>query len=89
MMFSRNPFQHSYVPYTGKPYIYYNGVPINIPTNYVDNSEPDRYFSPQRTIIRSRLPDNISPVNRSVMMEYPNYREYTQYLRNYDVANNY
>lgn len=28
-MSSRSPSEHAYVPYTGKPYAFYNGIPVD------------------------------------------------------------
>lgn len=49
---SRKPTQHSYASYTGKPYIYYNGI------NYNQNTScPKTPEHPFRTIVRSIKPD--------------------------------
>lgn len=28
-MASRSPTEHAFVPYTGKPYIFFNGIPVD------------------------------------------------------------
>jgi|SRR5271154_1109940 len=48
---SRNMNVHSYVPFTGKPYIYYNGIP------YVVKNSRNCDEHPYRTIVRTNVDD--------------------------------
>ena len=64
---SRNPNSHSYVPYTGKPYIFFAGVPLN--TQFQCGSSPEH---PIRTIIQT--PEGVS--NKSSNQSDKSYRLY-------------
>lgn len=52
---SKNISRHSYTTYTGKPYIHYQGVPINAQTcAYIQSNQP---LQNNRTIIRANQPN--------------------------------
>jgi len=56
-MTSRTPLDHSYVPYTGRPYIYYNGVSISRQPidQYPEYDNAYRVDRPIRTVCHSKM----------------------------------
>ena len=84
-MMSSNIHRHSYVPFTGKSYIYYNGV------QYERQHHPSIYQNehPDRTIIRTNELDktiiNRVPLNGMNNMKdnlFNIYQQNTNYPRN-------
>lgn len=59
-MTSRSPLDHSYVPYTGKPYIYYAGV--NVPRESL-NEYPSSMSHPYRSIV-VQTPEQIAETDK-------------------------
>ena len=70
---SRNPDLHSYTAYTGQPYVYYNGVPIEM--NF--HCTHDQYTHPYRTIIQTN--ENNTNINR--IMARPDVNPYSLYMK--------
>lgn len=78
-MSSRDPSQHSYVPYTNKPYIYYNGVPIQTEFHCTQNPA-----HPYRTILQTN--DNVVDVR--AILSRPDVNSYSLYKKNCNLAAN-
>ena len=77
---SRDPFQHSFVPYTGKPYIAYHGVPIQMQFHCTPNPA-----HPRRTILQT----NEDQVDVRSVLSRPDTNPYSLYRRNcHPVTNN-
>ena len=72
-MSNRTSNQHSYSDYTNKPYIYYNGVPIQM--KFHCEQTPIR---PYRTILRT----NENVVDVSDILSRPDTNTYNLYKRN-------
>ena len=78
---SRDPFQHSFVPYTGQPYIFYHGVPIQMQFHCTQN--PAR---PYRTVLQT----NEDLISVRDILKRSDTNPYSLYRRNCNVgANNF
>ena len=77
---SRNPNLHSYVPYTGKSYIFYNGVPLDTQFQCTSSLE-----HPVRTIIQT--PGEVSAESSREYSAKTN-NSYELYQKNCNYARN-